>query len=287
MTLNISWISDSKLIEWLDEDSYPIDITTFALGIKGKTRARIIAREECMVACSEEASRIYLLAGAEKIAYMLETGKTASKGSLALEVIGEAYALHRAWRVAQTILSVCSGITTRTNKLIKKIRKYSEKTILATTRKTIPGLRALFLKAVIAGGGLPHRLGLFDSILVFPNHTRLLDSKDFKHIIRIAREAFPEKPVTIEVKSFDEAVKAIQAGANAVQLDKFPPDAVKKVIRFALKDKTNMRIIVTGNISEDNIEEYAKIKPDTIVTSAPYYGRPVDMETIIEPLNNR
>jgi len=280
--LHTRWIPDEKLEEWLREDSYPLDLTSFALNIHGKAIARIITREKCVVACTEEAAQLYLLAGADKIAYIVNTGTVAVPGQTVLEVIGDAYSLHKAWRVAQTLIAVFSGIATRTRRFVDLIRKHSSKTVLATTRKTMPGLRPLYIKSVIAGGGTPHRLGLYDSILVFPNHKRLIKYNDVKELVRLIKQVFPEKPVTIEAKSVEEAIEIIDAGADAVQLDKLPPSKVKVIVHYIKQKRQSTKIIVAGNIGLDSIEEYARLEPDIIVSSAPYYGKPIDITTTIE-----
>ncbi len=282
--IRTQWVPDEKLKEWLYEDSYPLDLTTFALNLHGKAVAKIVTREKCIVSCTEEAAKLYLLAGAEKIRRIVNTGMEAEPGQVILEVVGYAYSLHRAWRVAQTLVAVFSGIATRTRRFVDVIRKYSNKTVLATTRKTMPGLRSLYIKSVIAGGGAPHRLGLYDSILIFPNHKRLISYEKIKELISMVKQVFPEKPVTIEAKNVERALEIIDAGADAVQLDKLAPEEVDRIIRYVRNKGLRTKIIVAGNIGFENIEEYARLGPDIIVSSAPYYGRPIDITTIIDRL---
>ncbi len=282
--IQTQWVPDEKLKEWLYEDSYPLDLTTFALNLHGKAVAKIITREKSIVSCTEEAAKLYLLAGADKIRHIVNTGTEAEPGQVILEVVGDAYSLHSAWRVAQTLVAVFSGIATRTRRFIDVIRKYGDKTVLATTRKTMPGLRPLYIKSVIAGGGAPHRLGLYDSILIFPNHKRLVSYERMKELISLIKQVFPEKPVTIEAKSVEEALEIIDAGADAVQLDKLAPEDVERIIKYVRSKGLRIKIIVAGNIEFENIEEYARLGPDIIVSSAPYYGRPIDITTIIDRL---
>ncbi|NPA98818.1 MAG: ModD protein [Crenarchaeota archaeon] len=281
-SLSTQWVPDDKLEEWLREDSYPLDLTSFALNIHGKAVARVITREKSIVACTEEAARLYMLAGAERVRRLVHTGATVTPGQILLEVVGDAYSLHKAWRVAQTIIAVFSGVATRTRRFVELIRKHGGRTVLATTRKTLPGLRPLYIKSVIAGGGVPHRLGLYDSILVFPNHKRLIAAKTAEELVQMVKQVFPEKPVTIEAKSLDEAIEAIDAGADAVQLDKLAPSEVREIIDYIRRKHLNTKVIVAGNIGIDNIEDYARLEPDIIVSSAPYYGKPIDITTTIE-----
>ena len=201
-----------------------------------------------------------------------------------MEVIGNAYALHKAWRVAQTIISICSAVATRTRNFIEIIEKYSNNTVFATSRKTPPGLRPLYIKSVIAGGGAPHRLGLYDSILIFSNHKHLLKDISLKKAIKNSRKIFPEKIITVEAKNLSEAIEALDSGADAIQLDKLSPEDIRHLKEIIRKRRLAVKIIVTGNITIESIDRYASLKPDIILSSDPYYGKPIDITTIIEPI---
>ncbi len=282
------WVDDSTLMRWLQEDLGMLDLTSILIFDRDLVcRSAIITREECIVACVEEAARIYELAGASKVDINAYTGQRVNKNFTILEAYGDPYSLHIAWRLAQNILSIFSGVATKTYRLIEKVRKINRKIILETTRKTPPGLRSLYLKAVIAGGAVPHRLGLHDTILIFENHIKIIGGwQKLEEIINKIRSKTITRPITVEAKTLEQAIIAAKSGANIIQLDKMKPEEVEKTIQTIRRIRPDIIIIVTGNIDEENIEEYAKPGPDIIVTSAPYYARPIDITTKIEPTNN-
>lgn len=166
----IPHMGDSLLQGLLFEDVQYLDLTTSVLGIGDlEGAASVFFREDGVVACSEEAARIYELAGG-RVDYFLRSGEEASTNQLVLETHGRATSLHLAWRTAQTLLAYCSGVATYTRRMVEKARRLNPQVVVATTRQTPPGARAFYLKAVIAGGGVVHRQSLSDSILVFDNH---------------------------------------------------------------------------------------------------------------------
>ncbi|OPX86915.1 hypothetical protein [Pelotomaculum sp. PtaB.Bin117] len=91
-----------------------------------------------------------------------------------IEAEGDAENLHMSWRASMNILEYASGIATRTNKILTKARKVNPKIEILATRKIFPGTKELSVKAVIVGGGLPHRLGLSETVLVFKQHLNFI-----------------------------------------------------------------------------------------------------------------
>ncbi len=277
-----SWIDPDTARAWLREDVGVADITCLGMDFEGIGIANIVTRERCVVACIEEAAEVYRAAGASEIEIHRYSGSVAEPNEVILTVRGDPYALLAAWRVAQNIVSVCSGIATKARRMVEIVRKISRRTVVSVTRKTPPGLRQLFLKAAIAGGASPHRLGLYDSILIFRNHIELLGGwHNLEKTIEKLRRLFPSKLIGIEVKSIEEALKAASLGIDIVQLDKFSVEEARKAIELLRSRYPWIRIAVAGNIDEHNVAEYAALEPDEIVTSAPYYAKPIDMTTAI------
>ncbi len=283
--LHRPWIDDARLRQWIQEDLGVLDLTSiFIYDNNIRSRAKIISREECIVSCVEEAARVYELAGAERTLPHVGTGDHINPGDIILEAWGDPYSLHIAWRLAQNLISVFSGIATETYRIVRKVREIDKRVIVATTRKTLPGIRPLYIKSIIAGGAVPHRLGLYDSILLFDNHINILGGWDnLPEIIRKIRNRIPHKAIGVEAKSREEAIRAAKAGADIVQIDKVPPDALRRIIKELKMMYPNIIIVVAGNINRENIVEYVAARPDIIVTSSPYYAKPIDMTTIIYP----
>jgi nicotinate-nucleotide pyrophosphorylase (carboxylating) len=140
---------------------------------------------------------------------------------------------------------------------MEKIQKVNPHCRIASTRKTL--LRFFDKKAVITGGGDPHRFRLDDMILLKDNHIAILGIEE---ALRRARAHSFSKKIEIEVSSQEAALKAVQCGADIVMLDNMSPEAVKKTVQ-ALKEYSVI-IEVSGGITKDNIEIYAETGVDVI-----------------------
>jgi nicotinate-nucleotide pyrophosphorylase (carboxylating) len=147
-----------------------------------------------------------------------------------------------------------SGIATLTNKLVEKCKKSNPKVEIAATRKTTPGCRYYEKKAVKIGGGIPHRYGLYDAILIKDNHIKMVGSVE-ECIKRVKKTG---KEIEIEVENIDDAMKAAKSGANIIMLDNFTPEDVKKAYKKIKKINKNIEVEVSGGIKPENITEYAK-----------------------------
>ncbi len=267
------------LEEWLYEDLGRGDLTSRLLGLRrARGEAELYVREECIVACSEEAAEVYRIAGAEA-EVLLETGSEARPGSVVVRAVGDGEALHAAWRVAQVIVAYCSGVATKTRRLVEAARRVNPRVAILSTRKTPPGLRGLYHKAVVAGGGLPHRAGLDDSILVFDNHVALLEGGLREALERLSGGVGAARPWGIEARSLEEALEAARAGADFVQFDKVPPEKLRAYVAELKRVRPGILVGAAGGIDEHNIAEYAATGVDFIVTSAPYNAKPVDAGT--------
>ena len=269
---------------WISEDLGVEDLTTTALELKGMGEATIFARESGIVACTEEALEIYRILGAKEVKSK-STGEFVEGGSIILKVRGDLRALHAAWRLAQQVIAIFSGMATKSKILVEKAHKVNPRVVLVSTRKAYPGLRILALKAVRAGGMIPHRSGLSDSILIFKNHIRCLGG--FEKLVRIIPELkrrYPFRKIGVEVDDLEQAITLTKAGVDLIQFDKLPPKELSEAVMKLKEMKNELVIAAAGGIDEHNIEDYARTGVDLIVTSAPYYARPLDIGTEISPI---
>ena len=269
---------------WISEDLGVEDLTTTALDLKGMGEATIFTRESGIVACTEEALEIYRILGAEEVKSK-STGEFVEGGSIILKVRGDLRALHAAWRLAQQVIAIFSGMATKSKILVEKAHKVNPRVVLVSTRKAYPGLRILALKAVRAGGMIPHRSGLSDSILIFRNHIRCLGG--FEKLVRIIPELkrrYPFRKIGVEVDDLEQAITLTKAGVDLIQFDKLPPKELSEAVMKLKEMKNELVIAAAGGIDEHNIEDYARTGVDLIVTSAPYYARPLDIGTEISPI---
>jgi len=255
---------------YFEEDCPYFDETCELLGIEGTGRMEIISRTGGIAACTEELGE-YLRSKGLKVHYV-RSGESFKEGEKVFLAEGELRKLFLYWRVSQTFLSITCAVATKTRELVDMAKAVNPGVIVATTRKTHPGMRYFELKAVMAGGGNIHRNSLSDSILVTPNHIRVVGDRVFSIKSRSL------KPVEIEPGK-GEADKF--AGiSDLILLDHYTPEELKSVVPELKKKNPGLKVAVAGNIG-DNIAEYARYA-DVIVTSAPYYARPLDMTCRIE-----
>lgn len=274
-------ISDSLLKTILREDVHYIDLTTFSLGIENMGGvARVYFREPGIVACIEEAARIYELSGAEARPFV-KSGDKVEKNQLVLEAKGKASALHLAWRAAQSLLSYASGVATYTYMMVEKARRVNPRVVVATTRQTPPGARAFYFKAVVSGGGVIHRQSLSDSILIFNNHLVFIEEPRIRKAVRAAMTRSGGRSIGIEVNTLEEALEAVDAGAHYVQFERPEPEKLSSWVKELRKHNNKVIIGVGGGVTLENIDKYAQTGVDIIVTSAPYRSKPLDVTTKI------
>ena len=168
-------LPDDRLLAMLREDVPYGDLTTRGLGI-GERRGTVTFRTRATITacCVEEAERLMLLAGCTAVRRMASSGAQVEAGGDLLVAEGDAAALHRGLKVAQTLMEMTSGIATRARRILCAARQGRPGIAVACTRKHLPGAKDVMLKAIMAGGCIPHRLGLSDSVLVFAQHRAFL-----------------------------------------------------------------------------------------------------------------
>jgi len=275
-------IPDSEIERLLDEDVPYGDLTTELLGI-GSKHGEIIfrSRESTVVCCTEEAGRVLEKCGA-KITVLMPSGTVVEPGTLILKAEGEATALHAGWKVALNLLEYASGIATRTARIVERARAVNPDINVVTTRKSFPGTKRIAIKAIKAGGALPHRLGLSESILVFSQHTVFLGGLEaFLDSLAALKRNAPEQRILVEADSPEEALKIARARADVVQVDKMSIAALSKLVMEIRDSCPGVAISAAGGINADNAAAYAATGIDIIVLSAVYFGKPSDISAVI------
>jgi molybdenum transport protein len=271
-------IADDRLLAMLREDVPYGDPTTLGLGIADRPgAAAFLTRTTITACCVEEAERIMLLAGCTAVRRTAASGAQVEAGARLMVAEGSAAALHRGLKVAQTLMEVASGIATRARRILCAARSGRPGIAVACTRKHLPGAKDVMLKAMLAGGCVPHRLGLSDSILVFAQHRAFLGRMPPHLWVDALRAAQPERKVAVEAESVDEAVWFAGAGVDTVQLDKLAPEQVAEVVRGVAGLPRRPLIAVAGGVTEANATAYAQAGADLLVTSAAYAAPPADI----------
>jgi len=279
-------IPDDELRRWLAEDVPHGDLTTHALGIGNhRGRIRFEARQAMVAACSEEAGRIMALAGADVIE-CVPSGTALQTGGLLLAAQGRAATVHAGWKVAQTLLETAGGIAAAAQAIVEAVRQINSEVVVACTRKSLPGTRALSIKAILSGGAVPHRLGLSETILVFAQHRKFTGGASFPAIIDGLRRRVPEKKIVVEADTLAEAVAIADAGADIVQFDKASPAEIAALRRHCATRTPRPLVAAAGGIHAANAADYARAGADVIVTSSPYTARPLDVKVTMEAMTS-
>lgn len=262
----------------LDEDAPYGDLTTRALQFgSGPAQMQFSARYDMRVCGSEEAAALLQRLGAD-VRIQACSGTAVAAGAPLLIADGDAAALFIGWKLAQTLMEWASGIATATARIVAAARAVAPGIVVACTRKTPPLTRKLSAKAVLAGDGGLHRLGLSDSLLLFPEHRRFLPSPDdFAAAVTQLRAAAPERAVVIEVCNEDEALRAARAAPDVLQLEKFPPDAAARVVARLRAEGLACLVAIAGGVNAGNAAAYAASGAAVLVSSAPYAAPPCDV----------
>lgn len=271
------YFPDNEIDGFIAEDVPYFDLTAEILGVEGEASISFVSRDDGIVCGTEEVSRI-----CQKLGLACEihatSGKQVAKGDMLVSAKGNAKSALKAWKPSQNILEYASAVATQTSKMVQAIKEVSPDTHFATTRKTIPATKKLALKAVLSGGGYAHRLGLSETVLIFDQYVGLA-CMSMKECIAKAKAATKEHKIAVEVKKYEDAVSAINAGADIVQCDKLGAEEISKIKAIS----GSAVVIATGGINLQNVVQYAAAKPDVIVSSSVYYTKPFDIKVEIKP----
>ena len=248
------------------------DLTTDAIvpwQLQG--RARLVARRSGRVAGLVVAERVFQLLDPEaSLRDRVEEGSRVEPGSVLAEVVGQARAVLTGERTALNLLGRLSGIATATRALVDAIGDASKPRVVCT-RKTTPGLRALEKYAVRAGGGANHRFGLDDAVLVKDNHIALAGGLE-EAVRRVRAHVGHLVEIEVEVDTLDQLEAALALGVEAVLLDNFELDALRRAVAMC---RGRAITEASGGISPDTIAAVAETGVDLISAGYPTHSAPV------------
>ncbi len=230
-------------------------------------KSHLLIKEEGVLAGVEVAKRVFnRFDPTMKVEVLINDGAHVKVGDIAMVVTGKVRSLLQTERLMLNIMQRMSGIATMTNKYVERLR--GTHTHVLDTRKTTPGLRMLEKQAVKIGGGMNHRIGLFDMILLKDNHVDFAGG--IANAINRCHEYLKEKgldlKIEIEVRNFDELQQAMDCGGiNRIMLDNFSvPDTKKAVELIGGRYETES----SGGITFDTIRDYAECGVDFISVGA-------------------
>lgn len=253
-----------KINNLLQEDIGQGDITTVLIPPDTVVEVEVIAKENGIIAGTEEATAFLQGLGFE-VKTLASDGESVKKNSIILKITGNARTLLTIERTLLNLLSRMSGIATKTNRLVTKTRKAGYKTRIACTRKVAPGLIYFDKKATLIGGGDTHRLHLDDMILIKDNHIAIIG--DIKKAVKKAQKnASFSKKIEVEVSTTDQALEVAEIGADIIMLDNFSPNKIKETVALLKKKGLREKVLIeaSGGINEEKILEYAATGADIL-----------------------
>ncbi len=271
-------------IDRLIEDDVPVGDMTSNLLLFEKQRGRItlLTRHDMVVCCTEEAERMYRKTGLE-VTYIVPSGIVLKQGEKMLEAEGDARMLHLVWRSGLSMIEFASGIATRTRQLVEAVRAVTDDVPVAGTRKHPPYLKKIALKALLAGGGEPHRTGLSDTILIFREHLLFTGGYDKLHeVVASIKKKQKEWKIVVEAHTIEEAKKVAASGADVVQMDKLSPSDFTRCKTECRELNFGVTVIAAGGVNGANAAEYAEAGADVLVTSWMYFAPPADIQVLVE-----
>ena len=230
-------------------------------------KSHLLIKEDGILAGVEVAKRVFArFDPTMQVEALIGDGAHVKKGDIAMVVTGKVRSLLQTERLMLNIMQRMSGIATMTAKYVECLK--GTKTHVLDTRKTTPGMRMLEKQAVKIGGGMNHRIGLFDMILLKDNHVDFAGG--IANAINRCHEYLKEKgldlKIEIEVRNFDELKQAMDCGGiNRIMLDNFSVENTKKAVEMvAGKYETES----SGGITFDTIRDYAECGVDFISVGA-------------------
>lgn len=252
----------------LAEDVGDGDHTSLAIiPAEAKGKAKLLVKEAGMLAGVELALQIFGTVDPDlQVEVLLHDGANIRPGDIAFYVEGRTQSILKAERLVLNCMQRMSGIATKTNEIVQLIKDSGAK--LLDTRKTTPGMRYLEKWAVRIGGGVNHRFGLYDMILIKDNHVDYAGG--IKQAIKEARQYLKDQhkklQIEIEVRNMKELQEVMdEGGADRIMLDNFSVAGLKEAVKLVNGRYTTE---ASGGINPDNIEDYATTGVDYISSGA-------------------
>lgn len=261
-------LTDQFIKNAIAEDKGDGDHTSLStIPANAQGRAKLLIKESGVIAGVELALEIFKQVDpALQTEVFINDGAEVKYGDVALTVSGSAQSILLAERLVLNCMQRMSGIATKTNHIVQLLAPYSTK--ILDTRKTTPGLRYLEKWAVRIGGGVNHRIGLYDMILIKDNHVDYAGgiSKAILAANKYLENTGKALEIEIEVRNLEELEQVLEIGkVNRIMLDNFSFDDLKTAVqRIDGKYTTE----ASGGIVEENVTEYAACGVDYISMGA-------------------
>lgn len=262
--IQLGVLIQNALIEDVGDGDYS---TLCCIPENARGKAVLMVKEEGMLAGVEVAKKIFEWNDdSSKFHQQMNDGDVIRKGDVAFEVEANIHSILRLERLVLNTMQRMSGIATLTNRYVQRLKGYNTK--ILDTRKTTPNFRLLEKEAVRIGGGLNHRMGLYDMIMLKDNHIDFAGGIE-KAVERAAEYVKLTKrnlKIEVETRNLDEVKRVLLTGkADRVMLDNFSPAELKEAIDLI---GGKLETEASGGINLDTIESYAATGVDYISVGA-------------------
>ena len=245
----------------LDEDVAGGDLTASLIASDRRAEAHVIAREAAVLCGAPWVETVVRhLDPAARIVWHVAEGARCTPGQTVLEISGAARALLTAERTALNFLQLLSAVATKTAAHVDAVR--GTRAQIVDTRKTLPGLRLAQKYAVRTGGGVNHRIGLFDAVLVKENHIAAAGS--IAAAVAHARKVAGQRVVEVEVENLDELRQALATDIDRILLDNFSLDLLREAVAVNRGHSGRVTLEASGNVSLETIRQIAETGVDYI-----------------------
>jgi len=246
------------------------DITAELIPENNKAVATVITREDCIICGVQWVNEVFKQLDKQSnsqtaITWFVNDGQLVKANTTLFELSGNARILLTGERSALNFLQTLSGTATLTSQYVQELEGSNTK--LLDTRKTLPGLRSAQKYAVKCGGGVNHRIGLFDAFLIKENHIAACGG--IEKAITTAKTNHPSKTVEVEVESLDELTQALHARADIIMLDNFTPIMIEQAVSLTKEiSQGATKLEVSGNMTIETLKEYTQAGVDFISSGA-------------------
>ncbi|XP_053212756.1 nicotinate-nucleotide pyrophosphorylase [carboxylating]-like [Panonychus citri] len=177
-------------------------------------------------------------------------------GTKVASLVGQISNLLLAERTILNVLSRCSGVATRANRIREMIQSINDKVALAGTRKTTPGFRLVEKYGLMVSGALTHRYDLSNMVMIKDNHVDIVGDALPEYIETVRRYCGFFTKIEVECRNFEEVKKVAPLGVDIIMLDNFAPEAVSQSANWIKNNHPSIMVEVSGGINEENLEDY-------------------------------
>lgn len=243
----------------LAEDIGTGDLTARLVPEQSEARGRVITREPAVICGTAWFDAAFAaLSPAARVLWHVKDGDRVEAGQELCEVLARARVLLTAERTALNFLQLLSGTATVTRSFVDAVAGTGAK--IVDTRKTLPGLRLAQKYAVAVGGGVNHRIGLYDGILVKENH--IIAAGGIREVVEQARTIAPSNVfIEVEVESLEELHEALDAGVGMILLDNMSLDEMREAVRI---NNGRAELEASGGVNLERVRAIAETGVDRI-----------------------